>query len=77
MIIPPKYSISDVVGKLKSQSASMMRERYNWLSKVYFKENVVWSTGYFVSSVGANEEVIKNYVKYQGQRDLGQLHLEL
>ena len=77
MIIPPKYSISDVVGKLKSQSASMMRERYNWLSKVYFKENVVWSTGYFVSSVGANEEVIKNYVKYQGQRDLGQLRLEL
>ena len=55
-----------MVGKLKSQSASMMRERYNWLSKVYFKENVVWSTGYFVSSVGANEEVIKNYVKYQG-----------
>ena len=77
MIIPPKYSISDVVAKLKSQSASMMRERYSWLSKVYFRENVVWSTGYFVSSVGANEEVIKNYVKYQGQRDLGQLRLEL
>ena len=54
-----------------------MRERYNWLSKVYFKENVVLSTGYFVSSVGASEEVIKNYVKYQGQRDLGQLRLEL
>ena len=77
MVIPPKYSISDVMAQMKSQSASALRSRYKWLSRVYFKENIVWSTGYFVSSVGANEEIIKNYVKYQGQRDLGQLRLEL
>lgn len=77
MVIPPKYSISDVMAQIKSQSASALRSRYKWLSRVYFKENVVWSTGYFVSSVGANEEIIKHYVKYQGQRDLGQLRLEL
>ena len=77
MVIPPKYSISDVMAQMKSQSASALRERYKWLSRVYFKENIVWSTGYFVSSVGANEEMIKNYVKHQGQRDLGQLRLEL
>lgn len=33
--------------------------------------------GDFVNSVGANEEMIKNYVKHQEQRDLGQLRLEL
>ena len=45
MIIPPKYSISDVVGKLKSQSASMMRERYNWLSK--WKDIIIKNLKYF------------------------------
>ena len=77
MVIPPKYSISDVMAQMKSQSASALRDRYEWLSRVYFKENIVWSKGYFVSSVGANEEVIKNYVKHQVQWDLGQLCLVL
>jgi putative transposase len=64
MLIPPKYSISDVMGKLKSQSSHHMRKTFSWLSKVYWKENIVWSPGYFVSSVGVNEQVIANYVKY-------------
>ena len=41
------------------------------------KENIVWSPGYFVSSVGVDEETIKNYVEHQGQQDSGQLRLEL
>ncbi len=51
MGIPPKYSIAEVMGKLKSQAASQMREQFPWLEKVYWKENIVWSPGYFVSSV--------------------------
>jgi len=77
MIIPPKYSIADVMGKLKSQSSSRMRKKFKWLSKVYWKENVIWSRGYFVSSVGIDEETIKNYVEHQGQQDSGQLRQEL
>ena len=77
MGIPPKYSIASVMGKLKSQSASELRKKFDWLDKVYWKENVVWSPGYFVSSVGIDEEVIKKYVQHQGQEDSGQLHLEL
>ena len=42
MVIPPKYSISEVMGKLKSQSSSVIRKKCKWLSKVYWKENVVW-----------------------------------
>ncbi|MCL9774054.1 IS200/IS605 family transposase [Vibrio methylphosphonaticus] len=57
MLIPPKYCISDVMGKLKSQSSHHMRKTFSWLSKVYWKENIVWSPGYFVSSVGVNERV--------------------
>ena len=77
MIIPPKYSICEVVGQLKSQSAQLVRRKYQWLEKVYFKENVLWSPGYFVSSVGINENIVKSYVKFQGQQDSGQLLLEL
>jgi putative transposase len=77
MVIPPKYSISSVMGKLKSQSASEMRKSFPWLAKVYWKENLVWSPGYFVSSVGIDENTIKQYVELQGQRDSGQLLLEL
>ena len=40
--------------------------KFKWLKKVYWKENIVWSTGYFVSSVGVNESVIKRYVEHQG-----------
>jgi putative transposase len=77
MVIPPKFSISEVMGKLKSQSASSLRQKFEWLSKVYWKENIVWSPGYFISSVGVNENIIKRYVEHQGQQDSGQLHLEL
>ena len=77
MVIPPKYSISSVVGKLKSQSAHHMRKTFAWLGKVYWKELVVWSPGYFVSSVGVSENAIRRYVEYQGQKDSDQLRMEL
>ena len=73
MIIPPKYSISSVVAQLKSQSASMLRKKFQWLQRVYWKENIVWSPGYFVSSVGIDEKVILKYVEQQGRQDSGQL----
>jgi putative transposase len=77
MVIPPKYAIADVMGQLKSQSSSIMRKKFDWLDKVYWKENIVWSPGYFVSSVGVDEQIIKRYVEYQGQQDSGQLRQEL
>jgi putative transposase len=72
MIIPPKYSISDVMGRLKSQSSSRMRKKFDWLSKVYWSDNIVWSPGYFVSSVGVDEQTVKKYVEHQGRQDSGQ-----
>jgi putative transposase len=69
MVIPPKYSISDCMATLKSQSASRLRKKFTWLEKVYWKENIVWSPGYFVSSIGINESIIKHYVEHQGRQD--------
>ena len=76
MIIPPKYAVSDVVGRMKSRTASMLRKKFAWLAKVYWKENVVWSPGYFVSAIGVNEKQIIRYVKWQGTQDSGQAKLE-
>ncbi len=77
MVIPPKYSIAAVIGQLKSQSASLLRDKFPWLLQVYWKENIVWSPGYFVSSVGIDEQTIKNYVETQGHQDSGQLRMKL
>ena len=77
MVIPPKYSIASVMGQLKSQSTSLVRRKFAWLQNVYWKENIVWSPGYFVSSVGIDEATIKRYVETQGQQDSGQLRLKL
>ena len=70
--IPPKYAVADVVAQLKSQSASTLRKKFAWLARVYWKENIVWSPGYFASSVGVDETTIKHYVAHQGRQDSGQ-----
>lgn len=75
--IPPRYSIAAVMGQLKSQSSSQMRKTFRWLKKVYWEENIVWSPGYFVSSVGIDEMTIKRYVEHQGRQDSGQFRMEL
>ena len=75
--IPPKFSISSVMGQLKSQSASKLRKAFPWLAKVYWSENLVWSPGHFVSSIGVDKETIKKYVEHQGRQDSGQLQLKL
>jgi len=77
MVIPPSYKVSKVVGIIKCQTASKLRKKFSFLSKVYWKENIVWSPGYFVSTVGLDEKAILKYVKWQKTQDLGQAKLEL
>jgi len=77
MTISPSYKVSGVIGKIKCQTASSLRKKVPWLSKVYWKENIVWSPGYFVSSIGLDEKSILEYVKHQENQDLGQAKFEL
>ncbi|MBW1716288.1 MAG: IS200/IS605 family transposase [Deltaproteobacteria bacterium] len=76
MIIPPKYAVSDVVGRIKAMTASQLRKKFDWLKKVYWKENIVWSPGYFVSTVGIDEDKIIKYIRWQQDQDSGQAKLE-
>ncbi len=77
MIIPPKYAVSEVIGRIKGRSASMLRKKFAWLGKVYWKENIVWSPGYFVSTIGIDEKQIMRYVQWQGHQDSGQAKLDM
>ena len=77
MIIPPKYAVSAVVGKIKGMTSSQLRKKFGWMKLRYSRENVVWSPGYFVSTIGVERERILKYVEYQGRQDSGQAELEL
>ena len=75
--IPPKYPVSHVVNLLKSNTGRKMREKFKFLDKVYWGNEGIWSIGYFVSTVGINEETIRKYIEYQRAEDSGQAKLEL
>ena len=76
MVIPPKYAVSEVIGKIKCWTAKELRKKFGWLGKVFWNENIVWSPGYFVATVGLDEQEILAYVKWQGRQDSGQVELE-
>ncbi|MBV9851929.1 MAG: IS200/IS605 family transposase [Armatimonadetes bacterium] len=75
--VPPKLSVADAVKILKSNTGRAMRQKFPFLDKVYWGEDGIWSIGYFVSTVGVNEEVIRRYIEQQGQEDSGQAQLVL
>ena len=75
--IPPKYSVSEVVRLIKANTGRRMRKKFPFLDKVYWGMKGIWSTGYFVSTVGINETIIRNYVRQQGSEDSGQAKLDL
>ena len=76
MRIAPKMAVSAAVNIIKSYTGKMARKRFQWLSKVYWDQEGIWSIGYFVSTVGTTEEVIRKYIEWQGKEDSGQAQLE-
>jgi len=77
MVIPPKYAVSKVVEVMKSISSKRMKEKFpHFLKKVYWDGGGIWSRGFFVSTAGINEDVIRRYVKHQGQEDSSQTKFE-
>ncbi|MCL4359649.1 IS200/IS605 family transposase [Patescibacteria group bacterium] len=77
IIMPPRYAPAKVVEILKSQSAKVIRSKITWLDKLYYDTGSLWSVGYFISTVGIDEERIRKYVKYQQKQDSEQAPLEL
>ena len=67
--IPPKVSVSEFMGLLKGKLAIKLFKSYPKLRKKPYWGNHFWSRGYFVSTVGVDEEMIRRYVRYQEDRE--------
>ena len=66
--IPPKYAVSQVVGYIKGKSAmhvarTFMNRKRNFVGQHF------WARGYFVSTVGRDEAIIREYIRNQEQED--------
>ena len=66
--IPPKYSVSQVIGYIKGKSAIHIERTYLGQRR-NFSGMHFWARGYFVSTVGADEEVVRAYIRTQEQED--------
>ena len=75
--IPPTMSVGKVVGIIKQNTSRELKQKFPFLKQVYWGTDGMWSDGYFVSTVGANEETIKKYIENQRKEDSGQALLEL
>ena len=53
------------------------KQKFPFLKQMYWGTDGIWSDGYFVSTVGVNEQTIQRYIENQGKEDSGQALLEL
>ena len=66
--IPPKYAVSQVIGYIKGKSAIYIARHYAERKRNFVGQHF-WARGYFVSTVGRDEEVIRAYIRHQEQED--------
>lgn len=70
--IPPNICVADAVRVLKSNSSLHLRRKFKFIRNIYLEKDGIWSVGYFVSSVGLNEQQIRRYIEWQGKKDIPQ-----
>jgi len=75
--IPPTMAVGKAVGLIKQNTARNLKQKFPFLREVYWGTEAVWSEGYFASTVGVNDTVIKKYIEDQGKKDTGQTMFEL
>lgn len=69
VMIPPKLAVSSFMGYLKGKSSLMIFERHANLKYKYGNRNF-WAKGYFVSTVGLKDEVVREYIRNQELEDM-------
>jgi putative transposase len=75
--VPPKLSISELMGVLKGRTAIRMFTQFPTLRKKPYWGNHFWAKGYCVDTVGLNSDMIQKYVRYQEKEELHQQQLQL
>ena len=66
--IPPKYAVSQVIGFIKGKSAIHVARMYAGRKRNYVGQHF-WARGYFASTVGRDEQVIRAYIRHQEAED--------
>jgi putative transposase len=66
--IPPKYAVSQVIGYIKGKSAIHLARVYGERKRSFVGQHF-WARGYFVSTVGRDEELIRQYIQHQDEED--------
>ena len=74
--IPPKYSVSQIVGYLKGKSSLMIFDRHANL-KYKYGNRQFWCRGYYVDTVGRNKKAIAEYIRNQLQEDIARDQLSM
>ena len=69
LVIPPKHAVSQVIGFMKGKSAIHLARVYGERKRNFVGQHS-WARGYFVSTVGRNETVIREYIRKQEQEDM-------
>ncbi len=62
--IPPKYSVSTIVGYLKGKSSMIIFEKYSRLKR-NFEGHSFWARGYYINTVGLDEAKVRKYIRDQ------------
>jgi len=73
--IPPKYSVAQVMGYIKGKSAIHIARQFGGIRRNFTGQSF-WARGYFVSTVGRDEEVIRQYIQHQETEDRRQDQLK-
>ena len=66
--IPPKYSVSQVVGYIKGKSAIQIARNFQGRKKNFVGQHC-WARGYYVSTVGKDEDAVREYIQKQEKED--------
>jgi putative transposase len=67
--IPPDIPVCKAIQILKQNSSSYLKKKFPFIRRMYIEDSI-WSVGYFSSTIGLNEEMIRKYIEYQGKEEL-------
>ena len=77
IMVPPKVSISELMGTLKGRTAIRVFKKFPYLKNKPYWGNHFWAPGYCVDTVGLDAEKILKYVKYQDKKERSEEQLRL
>jgi putative transposase len=77
VMVPPKLSVSELLGRVKGQTSMKMFQHFEKLKKKPYWGNHFWAKGYCVDTVGMDADMIRKYVRYQEHKERQMEQLEL